>query len=110
MPLHDAPSHSTRVDQHQWTDTASGMRMCKLTDVRTSFSDYSQDSWDALSPTDREWWADTLADIHAARVELAELESERREAAQAIIDDQQCDDLENVAGVIRRAIAESAQS
>lgn len=104
MTTDSAPWLKTTVDQDRGPHS-SGARYTQLIDVITSYSDYSPVAWETLGPDDREWWTDLLADIHAARVALAELPQEARERAEEKITDTDCD-LEQCAGVIRRAVEE----
>jgi hypothetical protein len=102
-----APDHRTTIDQHRGDHEATGLPIYQLTDVITSFSDYSQERWERLSADDREWWEATLADIHAARVELAELPYEHRNATEEGLEGEGQCDVDNYAALIRRAISTS---
>jgi hypothetical protein len=104
-----APVHVTTVDQHIGNHP-TGMREMQLKEIRTSFSDYDPDHlWAELSDDDRETWDSTLADIHAARVEMAELDCDTREAAETLL----CEatvygcEVTDEAEFIRNAIAEA---
>jgi len=99
-----APCHITTIDQHRG-DHHTGMRMMELVEIRTQFSDYCQDKrWERMSEHDRDWWAELLADLHAARVELASLDADLRHAAEEYLGQIAGDDLSDHAATIRRAI------
>lgn len=100
------PNHVTTIDQHRG-DHSGGLPVVELHEVRTAFADYADGKrWEDLTDADRGWWADAIADIHAARVELAELPADRRARANEIAGAESCD-LEDLAGVLRRAVAEA---
>lgn len=97
----------TTVDQDRGPHS-SGARYRQLTDVVTQFSDYSLFSWDSLDTQDREWWTDLLAELHEARVALAELPQEARSEVEERLLDEHCN-IEDTASVIRRIIAEVSE-
>lgn len=104
-----APCHITTVDQHRGTHHTGGT-IRQLVDVRTSYGDHSQEPWESLSAADRAWWAEVLEDIHAAEVELAELDADHRARAHEVILDADIDRVEDEAACIRKAIADTAQA
>lgn len=102
-----APRHTSTIDQHQGTHEATGLPIYSLVTITTDFSDYSQESWDGQSAEDQEWWAEMIADIHDARVEMANLDADAYERASAILESSDCNDVGDLAAVSRRAIAEA---
>jgi hypothetical protein len=103
------PRFQTTVDQDRGPH-ASGARYTQLTDVVTDFHDYlPHGRWAEMSQGDREWWAETLEDYHAARVALAELPMETRESVTRRLIDEDCGDMGAEAATIRRLIAEETE-
>lgn len=99
------PVLTTKIDQHQGTH--NGLGIYEYHDVRTDLSPYADRRWDDLSAEDRAWWESTTADYHAAMVELESLSADVRERAKEILMADESTDLEDSAGVVRRAIAEA---
>ncbi len=116
MTITRAPHHKTTINQdrgiHSY-DKDDGLpnRMHALFDIVTTFSDYCQSStWEGLSASDRGSWAESIADVHAARVELASLRSEHRRRAEEALAGMDSDGVSDDAAAIRRAIAETAEA
>jgi len=103
----NAPCHITTVDQHKG-DHATGMRIMELATVTTRFSDFSDIRWEALTADDKEWWTGHLADMHAASVELASLDSEHRALAKEWLLENPADGIDGAASQVRQAIRETA--
>lgn len=100
----EEPSHVTTIDQHAG-DHSTGLPEMQLAEVCTYYSHHSQESWESLDADAKTWWVETLADLHAAEVELAECNAGVRAAAKELIADRMPpDDLESAPAIIRGAI------
>ena len=94
----------TTIEQHIGT-RPDGARTVQLHEVRTDAADWiSLKEWASLTASQREDVRCYLAEIHAASLALAELDYDQRRKATDLISDAGAHDLEDMAGVIRRAI------
>jgi hypothetical protein len=105
--LSEAPHYTTDIDQHQGVHD-TGLTITELVTIRTDYADHGQETWADLGESDRQWWHETLADLHAAEVELASLPADHRQAASVLQGERADDDLEDAARIIRTAIEETA--
>lgn len=105
MTTTEQPRLTTTVDQHRGDHAATGLRITELTDVVTEWP-MGDREWNSLTDADREEFAETLADYHAARVELAEQDADTRERAAEILPHTPgYDDFDYAAKAVREAIA-----
>jgi hypothetical protein len=99
-----APMFVTDIDQDHGEHKPTGLRETRLTTIATSYGMFGDSGpWERLGSGDREWWRDTLSDVHAARVEVAALPHEHRQRVEDAIVDEECD-LSDWPGIVRRAI------
>jgi hypothetical protein len=104
------PNHVTVIRQDRGLHH-TGLRVDELHDVRTEFADYyGALDWESLTEADRAYCAATLAEIHAATVDLESLDAEHRERAKEYLLGEQIDDPDDVPGAIRRAILATAEA
>lgn len=106
----ECPVEVTTIDQHRGIHAATGLTMTQLTDVRTSYSELCDESWESQDAESRAYWSALVADCHAAAVELASLPADHRADAQAALD-QACRhgcSADDIAGYTRSAIEQTA--
>ena len=77
----DATCFKTTIDRDMGRHEATGLRITELHDVVTRFGDYSHDSWEGQDEDAREWWNETLRDIHAAMIGLESIPAWQRQKA-----------------------------
>jgi hypothetical protein len=109
MTTTQVPQFVTTIDQHRGNHS-SGMRYMKLTEVRTEWAGLG-DGWDDMTPDEQEAATATLADIHAAEVELASCDSDVRQRANELLPHiAGITDFDYAATAIREAIAEACDA
>lgn len=106
-PSEHPPAFHTVVDQHVG-DHPEGRPIRDWRDVITAYTDHNSTPWAELPPHQRRHYQELLGDLHAARVDAANLPNHLREYVHAGVEDYAItDDLETYVTVLRRLINEA---